>query len=147
MFISLCKKIKQQLKAKKAWRQVLAYGILAFLIMQCYVLPFASENTEAWESVATIGDATWTNALPQDIQADAEESAFTESEETVQSVSPSAYYQAPDTSNAFVAYAMTIPKGSGKNSDNMCAIYVAQALSGFYGDKASVQGSLSLIHI
>lgn len=36
---------------------------------------------------------------------------------------------------------MTIPKGSGKNSDNMCAIYVAQALSGFYGDKASVQGS------
>ena len=141
MFISLCKKIKQQLKAKKAWRQVLAYGILAFLIMQCYVLPFASENTEAWESVATIGDATWTNALPQDIQADAEESAFTESEETVQSVSPSAYYQAPDTSNAFVAYAMTIPKGSGKNSDNMCAIYVAQALSGFYGDKASVQGS------
>ena len=35
MFISLCKKIKQQLKAKKAWRQVLAYGILAFLIMQC----------------------------------------------------------------------------------------------------------------
>ena len=90
MFISLCKKIKQQLKEKKAWRQVLAYGILAFLIMQCYVLPFASENTEAWESVATIGDATWTNALPQDIQADAEESAFTESEETVQSVSPSA---------------------------------------------------------
>jgi len=56
MFISLCKKIKQQLKEKKAWRQVLAYGILAFLIMQCYVLPFASENTEAWESVATIGD-------------------------------------------------------------------------------------------
>lgn len=40
-----------------------------------------------------IGDATWTNALPQDMQADAEESAFTESEETVQSVSPSAYYQ------------------------------------------------------
>lgn len=73
-------------------------------------------NTEAWESVATIGDATWTNALPQDIQADAEESAFTESEETVQSVSPSAYYQAPDTSNAFVAYAMTIPKGSGKTA-------------------------------
>ena len=130
MFISLCKKIKQQLKAKKAWRQVLAYGILAFLIMQCYVLPFASENTEAWESVATIGDATWTNALPQDIQADAEESAFTESEETVQSVSPSAYYQAPDTSNAFVAYAMTIPKGSGKNSDNRCAIYVAQDIIG-----------------
>lgn len=95
---------------------MLAYGILAFLIMQCYVLPFASENTEAWESVATIGDATWTNALPQDIQADAEESAFTESEETVQSVSPSAYYQAPDTSNAFVAYAMTIPKGSGKTA-------------------------------
>lgn len=116
--ICLFRYVKNQaaIKGKESMETGARIWDTCVLIMQCYVLPFASENTEAWESVATIGDATWTNALPQDIQADAEESAFTESEETVQSVSPSAYYQAPDTSNAFVAYAMTIPKGSGKTA-------------------------------
>lgn len=44
MFISFWKKNIHKQKINKIWKQVLVYGIVAFLIMQCYQLPFAFEN-------------------------------------------------------------------------------------------------------
>ena len=141
------KKIKKILKMKKGIRQGIAYAIVTFLVMQCYILPFASGDRLSWEQIATIGDATWMDAVVQD-----EESAVSEGEDTgqildeaqmtVMSAVSDRYYKAPDTSNAFAAYAVnSISRGSGSNVNNQCAIYASRALSGYYGTEAPVSGS------
>lgn len=142
MFISFWKKFIHNLKVNKIWKQVLVYGIVAFLIMQCYQLPFASENENPAEEVASIGDATWIDAYPDmDLHEQENDDLQVETDGIeVYSANSDLYYQAPDTTNPFVAYAMTIPRGSGMNSDNLCATYVSQALYGYYGDEASVSG-------
>lgn len=142
MFISLWKKIIHKLKINKIWKQVLVYGIVAFLIMQCYQLPFAFENENIPDEVASIGDATWIDAYPDmNLQEQENDDSQIETDGIeVYSANSDLYYQAPDTSNPFVAYAMTISRGSGMNSDNLCATYVSQALYGYYGDEAPVSG-------
>lgn len=142
MFISFWKKNIHKLKINKIWKQVLVYGIVAFLIMQCYQLPFAFENENIPEEVASIGDATWIDAYPgMNLQEQENDDSQIETDGIeVYSANSDLYYQAPDTSNPFVAYAMTISRGSGMNSDNLCATYVSQALYGYYGDEAPVSG-------
>ena len=142
MFISFWKNMIHKLKVNKAWKRVLVYGIVAFLIMQCYQLPFAFENESLSEEVASIGDATWIDAYP-DMNLHEQENDDLQVETDVievYSANSDLYYQAPDTTNPFVAYAMSIPRGSGMNSDNLCATYVARALYGYYGSEAPVSG-------
>lgn len=142
MFISFWKKNIHKQKINKIWKQVLVYGIVAFLIMQCYQLPFAFENENIPDEVASIGDATWIDAYPDmNLQEQENDDLQIETDGIeVYSANSDLYYQAPDTSNPFVAYAMTISRGSGMNSDNLCATYVSQALYGYYGDEAPVSG-------
>lgn len=120
---------------------MLVYGIITFLVMQCYMLPFASEEDKHYEEIATIGDATWTTAVPESaLSGDVDD--LSEGSLSVANANSDRYYIEPDRTNLFVAYAMTaIPRGSGMNVTNQCAIYVARVLNGYYGDKAPVAGS------
>ena len=141
------KKIKKILKMKKGIRQGIAYAIVTFLVMQCYILPFACGDRLSWEQIATIGDATWMDAVVQDEESTVSEGEDTgqildEAQMTVMSAVSDRYYKAPDTSNAFAAYAVnSISRGSGSNVNNQCAIYASRALSGYYGTEAPVSGS------
>lgn len=141
------KKIKRILKMKKGIRQGIAYGIVAFLVMQCYVLPFASGDNARWEEIATIGDATWTDAVQWDGDSVSEDAgasglSLSEAQISVMSAVSDSYYIAPDTSNAFVAYAMgAIARGSGRSVNNQCAVYASRVIYGYYGAQAPVAGS------
>lgn len=143
---NFAKKIRKILKMKGI-RQGIAYGIVAFLVMQCYVLPFASGDASVWEQIATIGDATWTDAQVQDENGAVSEGGaagqnLNQAQIAVLSAVSDSYYIAPDMSDAFVAYAMnSISRGSGMNVDSQCAVYASRALSGYYGTEAPVSGS------
>lgn len=146
MFISFLKDIIHKLQVNKTWKRWVAYGIVIFLIMQNYFIPFASQESTCEIDTGTIGDATHIDADFEDEKADVTVEVL---EDAVQLYSSALdYYRiTPDTKNPFVAYAMTIPRGSGKKQDNLCATYVSKALYGYYGQKAAVSGMTRVIQI
>lgn len=139
MFISFLKRLFHRIQLNKELNRWISYSIVVFLIMQCCLLPFASENVNNEDRMATIGDATWTTA-DKESELTTEECLDTLEETAVYSAASDLYYIEPDRSNPFVAYAMTIPKASGINQPNLCATYVSQALYGYYGKNAPVSG-------
>lgn len=140
MFYKFRRMILGKFHVKNGLYRVIAYCIAAFLILQCYGMSRAFEEDEYLEEIATIGDATYTSAVPgtdELLTEDPEELSF--ETEMVESAVSESYRVNPDTSNAFVSYAMSVERGSGIYTDNQCAIYVSDVLYGYYGEKAPVQ--------
>ena len=139
------KKIPEKIRGKKQLRSIVAYSVIVFLIMQCYILPFASNDDAHFEEIATIGDATWTTAVPEQSEPDTskidDSDDLSEDESMILNANSDRYRVEPDFSNPFIASAMTIPRGSGMNTVNLCAIYVSKALDGYYGKRAPVAGA------
>lgn len=147
MFISFCKEFIRRLKMNPIWKRGIAYGIVVFLVMQCYTLPFATEKSSHMEEYATIGDATWTTAVTDTEPSTEENPEIYENQIAVYSAASDLYRIEPDMSQPFVVYAMTIARGSGINQSNLCATYVSKALYGYYGEQAPVSGMTRVIQI
>lgn len=146
MFISFLKDIIHKLQVNKTWKRWAAYGIVIFLIMQNYFIPFASQESTCEIDTGTIGDATHIDADFEDENADVTIDLLQDAVQLYSSALD--YYRiTPDMQNPFVAYAMTIPRGSGMKQDNLCATYVSKALYGYYGQKAAVSGMTRVIQI
>ncbi len=139
MFYKFRRKITERCHVKNSFYRVLAYCIAVFFVLQCYGLSYATEENEYLEEIATIGDATWTSAYPEEKTEAFDSEELIEETETVGSAVSDLYRVSPDTSNAFVAFAMSVGRGAGMYTDNQCAIYVASVLSNYYGEKAPVQ--------